>query len=437
MSEIAISVDGISKRYRIGEKRDRYLSLREVIAKAAASPVRKAGSLIRGQAYGAAGLEEEIWALRDVSFEVRHGEVLGIIGRNGAGKTTLLKILSRITEPTSGVADIYGRVGSLLEVGTGMHPELTGRENIFLNGAVLGMKKSEIERKFDEIVDFSGVEKFIDTPLKHYSTGMQVRLAFSVAAHLEPEILLVDEVLAVGDMNFQKKCLGKMDEVARGGRTVFFVSHQMNAVSRLCERTILLEDGELRRDGPTHEVIGYYLRSGQGTTASRVWKDPLRAPGNEIVRLRAMRVVREDGELCETIDIRGPVTVEMEYEVLQPGYTLVPNLHFYNDEGTCVFITIDTDPAWRRKPKPVGTYLSRVLIPGNTLAEGGLMVSAAISTYDPVIVHFYEPEAIAFLVVDSLDGDSTRGDYAGNYPGVVRPWLQWTTEPSGGMNGAI
>ena len=292
------------------------------------------------------------------------------------------------------------------------------------------MKKAEIERKFDEIVEFSGVEKFIDTPLKHYSSGMQVRLAFAVAAHLEPEILLVDEVLAVGDMNFQKKCLGKMDEVAKGGRTVFFVSHQMNAITRLCGRTILLEDGELRRDGPTHEVISYYLHSEQGTTATRLWKDSARAPGNEVVRLRAVKVLAEDGNITENVDIRKPLMVEMEYEVLQPGYMLTPNLHFYSDEGTCVFITNDLDPAWRHQPKPVGTYMSRVHIPGNFLAEGGLMVGAAVSTFDPLIVHFFEPEAVAFLVVDSLDGDSSRGDYAGDYPGAVRPLLEWETERS-------
>ena len=227
MSDIVIRVDSLSKQYRIGGKQEGYRTLRDTLTETFVSPFRRARKLLRGHAYGAAELDEIIWALRDISFEVKRGEVVGIIGRNGAGKTTLLKILSRITEPTEGYAEIHGRVGSLLEVGTGFHPELTGRENIYLNGAILGMKKAEIERKFDEIVDFAEIEKFIDTPVKHYSSGMYVRLAFAVAAHMEPEILLVDEVLAVGDAAFQKKCLGKMGEVAEGGRTVLFVSHNM------------------------------------------------------------------------------------------------------------------------------------------------------------------------------------------------------------------
>jgi lipopolysaccharide transport system ATP-binding protein len=242
MSDTVIRVDGLSKLYRIGRPEDRYKTLRESMAGAVKTPFKRAAKLFRGQPYCAANMET-IWALKNVTFEVKRGEVIGIIGRNGAGKTTLLKILSRITEPTEGYAEIDGRVGSLLEVGTGFHPELTGRENIYLNGAILGMKKAEIERKFDEIVAFAEVEKFIDTPVKHYSSGMYVRLAFAVAAHLEPEILMVDEVLAVGDAAFQEKCLGQMGEVARGGRTVLFVSHNMAAIESLCSRAILLKTG--------------------------------------------------------------------------------------------------------------------------------------------------------------------------------------------------
>lgn len=258
-NNIAIKAEGLSKLYRIGERQAAYKTIRESIMKGATAPFRKAAGILRGQAYSAAGLKEEIWALKDVTFEVGHGEVLGIIGRNGAGKTTLLKILSRITEPTEGTAELYGRVSSLLEVGTGMHPELTGRENVFLNGTILGMKRAEIKNKFDEIVDFSGVERFIDTPLKHYSTGMQVRLAFSIAAHLEPEILMVDEVLAVGDAEFQKKCMGKMSDVARGGRTVLFVSHNMAAVRRLCTSGMRLENGAIVDLGDVDQVVTDYL----------------------------------------------------------------------------------------------------------------------------------------------------------------------------------
>ena len=368
-----------------------------------------------------------IWALKDVSFDIQQGEVVGIIGRNGAGKTTLLKILARVTKPTTGFADVHGRMGSLLEVGTGFHPELTGRENTFLNGAILGMSKKEIERKFDEIVAFAEIEKFIDTPVKHYSSGMQVRLAFSVAAHLEPEILLVDEVLAVGDAAFQKKCLGKMGDVAKAGRTVLFVSHSMPAVTRLCSRSILMDNGGLLCDGPTHEAVRKYLSSGLGTMAAREWAEPATCPGNHIVRLRAVRVRNSDGRVTENIDIRDPVGVEMDYEVLAPNYLLVPNYHFYNEEGTCVFTVHDWSPEWRRTPKNPGRYRSTVWIPGNYLAEGSLIVGAAVSTYDPMAIHFYERDAVAFQVIDSLDGDSARGDFAGHIAGVVRPLLEVKT----------
>jgi lipopolysaccharide transport system ATP-binding protein len=267
MNDIAIHVENLSKQYYIGGPQQVYPTFRDALTNIFASPLRRAAALLRGHAYGAAELHEAIWALKDISFEVKRGEVMGIIGRNGAGKSTLLKILSRITEPTTGYADIYGRVGSLLEVGTGFHPELTGRENIYLNGSILGLKRHEIKQKFDEIVAFSGVEQFIDTPVKHYSSGMQVRLAFAVAAHLEPEILIVDEVLAVGDAEFQKKCLGKMSDVTGEGRTVLFVSHNMAAVQGLCSRAVLLNEGKVATDGKVEEVIKEYL---QGITSQPI-----------------------------------------------------------------------------------------------------------------------------------------------------------------------
>ena len=290
------------------------------------------------------------------------------------------------------------------------------------------MKRTEIERKFDEMVAFAEIEKFMDTPVKHYSSGMYVRLAFAVAAHLEPEILLVDEVLAVGDARFQKKCLNKMQDVGQEGRTVLFVSHNMPAITRLCQRTILLDEGSISCDGPSHQVVGAYLQSGVGTMAVREWPDLSKAPGNDVVRLRAVRVRTEDGQVTDAVDIRKPVGIEMEYEVLKPGSVLAPNLHFYNEEGVYVFVAGDHDPAWRGKPRPEGRYVSTAWIPGNLLSEGSLIVGAAISTPDPVIVHFYERDAVAFQVIDSLDGDSARGDYAGSVPGVVRPLLRWTTQ---------
>ena len=415
MSAPAIRVTGLSKRFSIGE-RVRYKSLRESIQNAVTAPFRRDRRA-----------EETIWALRDVSFEAKPGEVVGVIGRNGAGKSTLLKVLSRITEPTEGRVELHGRVGSLLEVGTGFHPELTGRENIYLSGAILGMKRIEIAQRFDEIVAFAEIERFLDTPVKHYSTGMYLRLAFAVAAHLEPEILLVDEVLAVGDAAFQKKCLGKMDDVARGGRTVLFVSHNMPAVTRLCERVVLLDAGRVTADGPCHRVIHTYLSSGLGTTARREWPDPTLAPGDNVARLRAVSVKGDDGQVLDVVDTRKPVGIEVKYDVLEDGWVLVPNLHFFNEEGLYLFVAADHETPWRGRRRPVGKYTSTAWVPGNLLAEGTLIVGVALSTLTPEVIHFYERDAVAFQVIDSAEGSSTRGDYGGTIPGVVRPLLQWTT----------
>ena len=425
MSEVAVHVRGVSKRYHIGAVQTKYRTLRDNLADALVAPFRRARSLLRGHATGAADLHESIWALRDVNFEVRTGEVVGLIGRNGAGKSTLLKILSRITEPTEGFVAVHGRVGSLLEVGTGFHPELTGRENVYLNGAILGMRRAEIDRKFDEIVAFAETEKFIDTPVKHYSDGMRVRLAFAVAAHLEPEILVVDEVLSVGDAAFQRKCLGKMGEVATQGRTILFVSHNMPSVTRLCERAILLDGGTVVEDGPSHRVVAHYLSSGLGIAAAREWNDLTTAPGNGVVRLRAVRVLDHSGQTSDSIDIRRPMRIEVEYQVLKPGQVLLPNLTFENEEGVCAFATWGHDTEWRRRPRPPGRYVSSVSIPGNYLAEGTLIVNAAIVTQAPFIVHSEEKNAVSFHVVDTIEGDSARGDYGKHMPGVVRPFLEW------------
>jgi lipopolysaccharide transport system ATP-binding protein len=427
VNDIAIRVESLSKLYQIG-KLEKYQTLRDTLTDAFVAPFRRAGKLLRGQATGAAELDETIWALKDISFEIECGEVVGIIGRNGAGKSTLLKILSRITEPTEGYADIYGRVGSLLEVGTGFHPELTGRENIYLNGAILGMKRGEIERKFDEIVAFAEVERFIDTPVKHYSSGMYLRLAFAVAAHLEPEILLVDEVLAVGDARFQKKCLNKMQDVGQQGRTVLFVSHSMPAITRLCERVILLDEGRVLEDGPSHQVVRTYLNTGLGMTSVREWQDPARAPGGEVARLRAVRVRTEDGQITDAVDIRRPVGIEMEYDVLKSGYVLLPHYNLFNEQGVHVFKTLDQDPVWRGRPRPEGHYVSTAWIPGNFLAEGMMSVSAALVTLNPATLQYHERDAITFQVIDSFDSDSARGDWAGQVGGVVRPLLMWSTQ---------
>ena len=407
-----IKVENLSKLYRLGGAS--HNSLRDALMGFVKSAKRDK--------------KRELWALRDVNFDVKDGETLGIIGHNGAGKSTLLKILSRITKPTSGSIEIHGRVGSLLEVGTGFHNELSGRENIYLNGAILGMKRAEILAKFDEIVAFSEVEKFLDTPVKHYSSGMYMRLAFSVAAHLEPEVLIVDEVLAVGDLSFQKKCLNKMREVGEKGRTVLFVSHDMQSIARLCKRVIWMKGGKIIADGETNEVIGKYLHEQTQTGAEKSWKTDKNQPGNEIVKLHRVRVCDEEGKTVSSTDIRRPVLVEMTYKVLQEGKVLVPNIHFYNEQGVCLFVSQDLESKWRTDTRPRGIYITKILIPGNFLAEGTIFVTAAITTFQPLNVHFAERDAIAFNVIDNLEGDSTRGDYTGVLPGVVRPRFDWETD---------
>ena len=424
MTELTIDTHGLGKRYTLG-KRERYRTLRDTIA----SVARNSANVVRFRHQLGRGREprDVLWALKDVSFSVKHGEVVGLIGRNGAGKSTLLKVLSRITDPTEGWADIRGRVGSLLEVGTGFHPELTGRENIFLSGAILGMKRAEIVRKFDEIVAFAEVERFVDTPVKHYSSGMYLRLAFGVAAHLEPEILLVDEVLAVGDARFQRKCMDKMQDVGHHGRTVLFVSHNMPAITRLCPRAILLDDGRIVRDGPSEQVVADYLNSGLATAAAREWPDPAKAPGSDVVRLRAVRVQSQDDEITDNIDIRQTVAIELQYDVLEPGHVLLPHFSVHTGDGLFAFVGLDQDPTWRGRPRPRGRYTSTSWIPGNLLSEGMMFIGPAMRAVEPDVLHFYEREAVSFQVIDCPGGNTARGDYAGGIPGAVRPLLRWTT----------
>lgn len=433
MSDIAVRVEGLSKQYRIGARQKDHGTLRDHLMSGLKSLWRRNGhSSLLGSARSVESAEQVVapdtfWALQDVSFEVKRGETVGIIGRNGAGKSTLLKLLSRITEPTSGRIEIDGHVAALLEVGTGFHPELTGRENVYLNGTILGMKRGEITRKFDEIVAFAEVERFIDTPVKRYSSGMHLRLAFAVAAHLNPEILIVDEVLAVGDATFQKRCLGKMEGVAAEGRTVFFVSHNMPAVTRLCQRAILLDGGKLCRDGRSPEVVNAYMHSELGTMSAREWPDPFKAPRGEVAMLRAVRVRRSDGQCAEAFDIRKPVGLEMEYEVLKPGYKLSPSIELWNQDGVCLIDSVEYDPAWRERVRPAGRYRSTAWIPGNFLAEGTMFVTVGVNTVNPEVGQFYERQAVAFSVIDSFEGDSARVDYAGKLSGVVRPLLDWNT----------
>ena len=432
-----IKVEGLRKHYRIGlkeEMHDSFLGATLNFFKSPLKNYRKYRSLYRfddiqsdQRTHTHKNPDNVIWALNDVSFNVKRGEVLGVIGNNGAGKTTLLRVLSKITTPSYGRAEIYGKISSLLEVGTGFHPELTGRENIYLNGTILGMRKKEIDSKFDEIVAFSGVEKFIDTPVKRYSVGMKIRLGFSVAAFLEPDILVIDEVLAVGDSDFQKKCLQKMEDVGKHGRTVLFVSHNMQMVTRLCSRAILLEKGKIKDDGPADKVVAAYLSSGRVSSSERVWKNMQETPGGEVARLLAVRVKDEDGEVLESFDIRKPIGIEMKYEVLKSDFLLLPHYNIFNEEGDWLFTTIDTDPDWRGR-RPAGSYTSTAWIPGNFLSEGLMFVQSSVFTLDPLIVQFEPRDVVSFQVVDSLDGNTARGDWPGSMKGAVRPLLKWTSE---------
>lgn len=420
-SEIAVLAEDISKRYRIGATQGvaRYRSLREELS----------GLRTRRKAEKA---RNDFWALKDVSFQIATGETVGIIGRNGAGKSTMLKVLAGITTPTSGRGETRGRVGSLLEVGTGFHPELTGRENIQLSAAIMGMRRAETAARFDQIVEFSGLATFLDTPVKRYSSGMYMRLAFSVAAHLEPEILLVDEVLAVGDADFQKKCLGKMGDLSASGRTVLFVSHSMPSVLRLCPRVLLLDGGHLTADGSGPRVIEEYIGRGAGAT-ERVWNDQATAPGDDRVRLHAVRVVDSAGVASADVDIREPVIIEIDYWNLtdDPGFCPLSNMHVFNGDGTMLFASIQAD-------RPTGTAVigprlvkTRCTIPGNFLAEGSIFIRTAVTSLSPTVIHAVVHDVVAFHVVDPSVGDGARGDWAGDFPGVVRPLLHWsaTDEP--------
>lgn len=416
MSEPVISVKNVSKCYSLTRRTERYSTLRDSIA-----------GLFRKQESGGR-TQESFWALRDVTFDVRQGEVLGVIGRNGAGKSTLLKLLSRITEPTEGRITLRGRIASLLEVGTGFHPELTGRENIYLNGAILGMRRAEIAARFDEIVAFAEIEQFLDTPVKRYSSGMYVRLAFSVAAHLEPEILIVDEVLAVGDASFQRKCLGKMQSVSDSqGRTVLFVSHNMSAVTRLCQRAIYLDGGKIAMEGDTQTVTGHYLAMSSGGDAQKSWSHPDEAPGDDVARLKAVRVIQQ-GQVTDTIDIRLPVVFEMEYWCLKPDVSLMVAANFLNAEGVLLFVSADLRESCWHEPRAAGTYVSRCEVPGNLLAEGSVRIMAEVCTRKPVWKsHVREADVAGFTVVDSGQPGSVRAGWDRPLMGVMRPMLDWHT----------
>jgi len=424
----AIKVESLGKRYRIGTAptKFKYGMLRDVIVDTATAPVRWVRSLGKKQPL----LDNQpnyIWALKNVSFDLEEGKVLGIVGRNGAGKSTLLKVLSRVTEPTQGTVTVRGRVGSLLEVGTGFHPELTGRENIYMNGAILGMKRAEIESKFDEIVAFSEVEQFIDTPVKRYSSGMYLRLAFAVAAHLEPEILVVDEVLAVGDAEFQKKCIGKMGDVAQQGRTVLFVSHNMSAILRLTEEAIVLNKGQLTMRGPSQKAVDFYLSSGQAQAGERIWDVDEIPHDSAPFYPVALRLKDQKGKVVDTVRSTEPITVEMEYHLEAPLTGLRVGFYLSSMRGEYIITSFDTDNAKQYEKfgsRDSGHYISHCTLPPDLFNEGRYSLGVNASSFG-VRRYFQDEQALAFTV-DISGAPGTQ--WAEPRQGPIRPRLDWKIE---------
>lgn len=422
MADNAIRMIGVGKRYSMHNT-----STSSVLA--ATGLVRRFIKNLyhRGPSVALHGgqMSGQFWALRDVNFDIKQGDVVGIVGRNGAGKSTMLKILSRITPPTTGRVEIRGRLGSLLEIGTGFNPELTGRQNVYLSAAILGMNASEVKADFDAIVDFSGVENFLDMPVKHYSSGMYMRLAFAVAAHLRHEILLIDEVLAVGDAAFQQKCVGRISEEASSGRTVVFVSHNLAAVLSLCTKAILLEEGVITKIGTPDDVVGTYLGRLNELKCESEWSEPKIAPGNSLFRVKAIRARGSDGLVRARYGNSEDWFVEVEYWNLISGSAMGVTLAIYNATGMCVFGSISNlEECWHGKPRPAGLFLSRVKIPGDLMKEG---------IYKIVILLWGQGYTDQFRIdeaaeVEVYDSGQLRGDYFGGWEGVVHPRLAWTCE---------
>jgi lipopolysaccharide transport system ATP-binding protein len=422
----SVRIENLGKKYRRGGALPLSNSIRESFTR------RIKNSIFKRQPSDEEFVQAknlEFWALKDFNLEVHPGEVLGVVGRNGAGKSTLLKILSRITPPTCGRVRYRGRMASLLEVGTGFHRELTGRENIYLNGAILGMKRYEITQKFVQIVEFANIGNFIDTPVKFYSSGMYVRLAFAVAAHLDPEILLIDEVLAVGDSGFQRKCIGKMGEVAKSGRTILFVSHSMPAMQQLCTRAVLISDGKIVEQGSPKQVAAKYLQWGLNQVGEKIWTDLSEAPGDEVVRLRAARVLGKTEKVQTEFELDEDIYVEMEFHVLKTGFKLDASFYFYNESNTLILISLDNlDSPWKDQVRPIGLHRVRCKIPGNLLNEGRVSLQCGVAS-NPDICHAYYQNAVSFQILDDMSSNGVRGNYTREWPAtIVRPRLHWNCD---------
>ncbi|MFO1531130.1 MAG: ATP-binding cassette domain-containing protein [Kiritimatiellia bacterium] len=418
--DVVITCDRIGKRYRLGAAEQRSETLAGALLQGLRRPFRHLLDSLR-----AASEQETLWALKDISFEVRQGEVMALVGRNGAGKSTLLKILSRITDPTEGRVEMLGRVNALLEVGTGFHPELTGRENIYLSAAIHGMRKAAVDRELEAIIDFAGIEKFIDTPVKRYSSGMAVRLGFAVAAHPAGHPR-GGRGAGGGDPPSRRSAGGRRCGDAGGGRTVLFVSHNLSAVSRLCGRGLLLEQGRKVLEGTADEVVSADVKSSLGSQSERHWDHPADAPGNEVVRLRSVRMIDRQGGGVESLDIREAVGVELVLERRATDPAFVPTIMLHNEHGVHVFNAIDTNAFWSDTSR-LGLVRSVAWIPGNFLSEGTHFITVIIISFAPQysIRHVDLPEAIAFQVVDAGEGDSARGSFMGQWGGACRPKLHW------------
>ncbi len=431
MSNTAIKVENLSKAYQLGQIGTGTIS-RDLERWYARMRGKEDPFLRIGESnnQNTRSTSDVVWSLKDINFEIEQGDAVGIIGRNGAGKSTLLKILSKVTAPTAGKISGKGRIASLLEVGTGFHPELSGRENIFLNGAILGMRKKEIQRKLEEIVDFAGIERYLDTPVKRYSSGMYVRLAFAVAAHLESEILIVDEVLAVGDAEFQKKCLGKMGEVSKGeGRTVLFVSHNMRSIEGLCNNSILLNNGRVEMIGKTNGVLKKYETANFNINYYIDWPGNT-GPGNDIVKLQSIKVIDENSNINGEFDVTDKIGIEIKYQVLEPDHNLWHGINFYDELENNIFDSHNVSSELYNKLHPTGTFRTTAWIPGNFLNEGKIRIGVGIFNHQKHEIHLHEKNIVAFNIIDKLKTDTVtaRGLTTGKFAGLLRPLLNWTYE---------